>query len=304
MKTLRALSVSVLLVVGWVQIRLEAQQAQQSESQPGAPQQGAAQQGAGQPDAPQPPATPPSGTPPPATGSSSSSSSSAPAAPSERRFSGGIIGSYLGFGQVPGRTFTDDNTVAITTQYQTTGAGDHIGYGLTVQSRIINHFYLNVSGILRQMGYQETTTVSTTTIQVLNGSTFPSTSTTSTHEDTRARLIDIPFLLRYYGTPKRPRSPRWFLELGGTYRFADQIRTSLDSTDAIGDVTCCTTTATVPKHHSAIGETVGAGITFTDEFGIKVTPEFRYTRWAEPIFESLSTTGRANQIEAVISFTF
>jgi hypothetical protein len=205
---------------------------------------------------------------------------------------------------IPGRNTTDDNTTEIMTQYQTTGASERIGYGLTVQARIINHFYLNLSGLLRRIGYQETTTVSTTTISVLNGSTYPSTSMTSTHEDTRSRLIDIPFLVRYYGTGKRPRSPRWFLEAGGTWRLAKDIRTSIDSTDASGTVTCCTTTPAVPKHRSAIGATVGAGIQFMDEFGIKVTPEFRYTRWREPIFENLSTNTSLNQIEGLISITF
>jgi hypothetical protein len=206
---------------------------------------------------------------------------------------------------IPGRNTTDDNTTEISTEYQTTNTSQRIGYGLTVQARITNRFYLDVSGLLRRLGYQETTTVSTTVIAILNGSTYPSTTTTSTHEETNAhRVIDIPFLLRYYGLPKRPRSPRWFLEAGGTWRDATDIHTSMDSTDASGNVTCCTFTPTVPKHSTAIGETVGAGIQFVDEFGIHVVPEFRYTRWVEPIFESLSTTGRLNQIEAVISVTF
>ena len=41
-----------------------------------------------------------------------------------------------------------------------------------------------------------------------------------------------------------------------------------------------------------------------DEFGIKVVPEFRYTRWVNPIFENLTTNTERNQIEAAISLTF
>lgn len=205
---------------------------------------------------------------------------------------------------VPGRNTTDDNTTEISTEYQTSNASERIGYGVTIQARIAGRYYLDVSGLLRRLGYQETTTVSTTTTQVLNGSSYQSTSTTSTHEDTRTRLIDIPFLLRYYGNPKRPRSPRWFLEAGGTWRDANHIRTSMDSTDADGNVTCCTFTPAVPKHRSTVGAVVGAGIQFVDEFGIHVVPEFRYTRWESPIFENLSTTGRLNQIEADLSITF
>jgi Outer membrane protein beta-barrel domain len=205
---------------------------------------------------------------------------------------------------IPGRTSTVDNSTEISTEYQTTGASERIGYGLTVQARITNHFYFDVSGLVRRIGYQETTTISTTTTAILNGSTYPSTSTTSTHEDTRSRLIDIPFLVRYYGTGKRPSSPRWFLEAGGTWRLATDIRTSTDTTNASDVNTCCTFTPAIPKDRSAVGIVVGAGIQLVDEFGIHVVPEFRYTRWRNPIFENLTTNTRDNQIEADISLTF
>jgi hypothetical protein len=280
--------VSVVLVVACAQ----GQQAQPSAQQPGA----------AQPDTQQPPPPP---TPAPSGTSSSSSSSSAPAAPSERRFSGGLTLSVLGFSMIPGRTFTNYTSTELNTQYQTTGASERIGYGLTLQSRVKGHFYLDVSGLLRRMGYQQNTTVSTTVTEVLNGATYPSTTTATTHEDTRTRLIDIPFLVRYYGTGKRAGSPRWFLEAGGTYRLTNDIRTVIDSyTSSSTTVTCCTTTPAVPKDRDAVGAVVGAGIQFTDEFGIHVVPEFRYTRWMEPIFENLSTTTKRNQIEADISITF
>jgi Outer membrane protein beta-barrel domain len=212
--------------------------------------------------------------------------------------------SVLGLSLVKGATSTVDNTTEISTEYQTTGASSRIGYGVTLQARITDHFYVNLSGLLRRMGYQLTTTVSTTTTAVLNGTTYPSTSTTSTHEDTRARLIDIPFVVRYYGTGKRPTSPRWFLEAGGSWRLANDIRTSLDSTDASGTVTCCTFTPTVPQHRSSAGAVVGAGIQFVDEFGIHVVPEVRYTRWLNPTFDNLTTITQRNQVEAAISLTF
>ncbi|HUA22401.1 MAG TPA: hypothetical protein VMB25_26830 [Bryobacteraceae bacterium] len=246
-------------------------------------------------DAPQNPAGAPS---------SSSSSSSAPPAPSERRITGGATLTFLGLPMIGGSTTTVNNTSEISTQYQTSGASERLGYGLTVQGRITEHFYVDVSALLQHIGYQLTTTVATTTTQVLNGTTYPSTTTTSTHEDTRARVIDIPLLVRYYGTPKRPRSPRWFVELGGAWRTANNIRTSIDSTDVNGNLTCCTFTPAVPQHRSTIGEVAGAGITFTDEFGIKVTPEVRYTRWIDEIFDNQSTRTSRNQLEAGISLTF
>lgn len=277
MKTLVALSVSVLVGVCCAEGQ-ETQQVAQNAQQT------------------QPPA--------PSSGSTSSSSSSAPAKKGERRFSGGVTLSVLGFSLIPGRTSTVNTSTELSTQYQTTGASERIGYGLTIQGRITDRFYIDVSGLLRRIGYQETTTVSTTVTEVLNGSTYPSTTTTSTHEDTRARLIDVPLLVRYYGTGKPPRGPRWFLEGGGTWRLLNGIRTSMDSTDSSGTVTCCTFTPAVPAHRNSLGATVGAGLQFTDEFGIHVVPEFRYTRWVHAPFENLTTVTGANEIEADVSLTF
>jgi hypothetical protein len=212
--------------------------------------------------------------------------------------------SVLGFSPVSGSTSTVNTSTVLSTEYQTKGASERIGYGITIQGRITNHFYLDLGALLRRIGYQDTTTVSTTTTAILNGTSYPQTTTTSTHDDTRARLIDIPLLVRYYGSGKRPSSPRWFLEAGGSWRLATDIRTSLDSTDASGNVTCCTFTPDVPKHRSAPGAVVGAGIQFVDEFGIRVVPEVRYTRWFEPVFENLTTRTKDNQLEAAISLTF
>lgn len=277
MKKLVALGVSILFGVGC----LEAQQANQNAQQT------------------PPPATAPS------SGTSSSSSTSAPAPPSERRFTGGILLSVEGFDLVPGRTDTIYTSTALNTVFQTTGASERIGYGLTVQGRVTRRFYVDVSGIFRRIGYQQTTTVNTTVINVLNGTTYPSTSSTIAHEDTRADLIDVPLLVRYYGLGKRgPRSPRWFLEIGGTGRVVTDVRTSIDTTDASGNLTCCTFTPATPAHRDSYGPTVGAGIQFTDEFGIHVAPEVRYTRWQRPVFNNLTTTTAINELEAVVSLTF
>jgi hypothetical protein len=41
-----------------------------------------------------------------------------------------------------------------------------------------------------------------------------------------------------------------------------------------------------------------------DDFGVKLVPEFRYTRWIQPTFDTLSTFSRKNQFEAIVSITF
>jgi hypothetical protein len=52
------------------------------------------------------------------------------------------------------------------------------------------------------------------------------------------------------------------------------------------------------------GLTGGIGAQFVDDFGVKLVPEFRYTRWIQPTFDTLSTFSRKNQFEAIVSITF
>jgi hypothetical protein len=132
----------------------------------------------------------------------------------------------------------------------------------------------------------------------------PTVTTTSTHDDTRGRLLDVPVMVRYFGKSRHVPGPRWFAELGAAWRDATSFRTSMDSTDATGVVTCCTAEPTVPTHRSALGYVVGAGLQFIDPFGIRVVPEVRYTRWKDEIFSNLSTHTQQNQLEANITLSF
>jgi hypothetical protein len=221
-----------------------------------------------------------------------------------RRITGGLTLSVLGFSLIPGKTGTVDNSSTVSTEYQTQGGSSRIGYGLTGQFRITNHFSVDLSALYRRIGYQFTTTITTTTTSILNGVTSSTTSTTDTHEDTHSRLFDFPLTVRYYSGAKHPNGPRWFAEVGGAWRWANGIRTSTDTTDAAGVNTCCTFTPTTPAHNSAIGLVAGVGLQFIDPFGIHVVPEVRYTRWIDQIFENQTTHTFQNQLEASISLTF
>jgi hypothetical protein len=281
LKTLAVLNVCLLLCLCCA----EGQEAQPSPAPQG--------------QTPAPPASAPS------TGTSSSSSSQAlDTAETGRRITGGLTLSVLGFSLVPGSTSTVNNSSTVSTQYQTQGASERIGYGLTGQVRITGHFAVDLSALYRRIGYQFEDTVSTTTTTVLNGTTSSTTATTITHQDTRARLFDFPLEVRYYSGSKRPNGPRWFVEVGGAWRWSNGIRTSTDTTDTAGVNACCTNTPTVPAHSSSIGLVAGAGLQFIDPFGIHVVPEVRYTRWIDPIFDNLTTNTQRNQLDASISLTF
>ncbi len=68
-----------------------------------------------------------------------------------------------------------------------------------------------------------------------------------THQDVHAHFFDFPLTVRYYSGSKRPNGPRWFAEAGGAWRWATDVRTSTDTTDADGVNTCCTFTPVVPR---------------------------------------------------------
>jgi hypothetical protein len=170
--------------------------------------------------------------------------------------------------------------------------------------RITGHFAVDVSALYRRIGFQFTDTISTTTTTVLNGVISSTASTTDTHQDTNAHLIEIPLVVRYYSGARRPNGPRWFIEAGGAWRMALGVRTSTDTTDADDVNTCCTFTPVVPQHRSGIGMVAGAGLQFIDPFGIHVVPEVRYTRWIDQVFDYESTHTTQNQLDASISLTF
>jgi len=110
--------------------------------------------------------------------------------------------------------------------------------------------------------------------------------------------------LRYYSSARRPNGPRWFVEVGGAWRWSNGIRTSIDTTDTTGTLTCCTTTPTVPAHRSTIGMIAGGGLQFIDPVGVHIVPEVRYTRWIDQIFDNATTHTTQNQLDASISLTF
>jgi len=250
-------------------------------------------------------------TPPPPGGTltvpnaGASSSSTAPGPNTYvHRVEGGLTLSVLGFSTLQGGDFTVNTSPSLMTEYQTTNASQRIGYGVTAQVAITDHFAIALQGIFRRVGYKLDTTVTTTTTSATNGIVTTTPTTTSTHDDTRADFIDIPLMLRYFNKDRHTPGFRWFAEGGGAFREAIELRTSESSTDASGNVTCCATLATTRKYQDAKGVTAGGGFQFVDDFGIHVQPEVRYTRWLDPIFDTLSTDTRRNEVAAGLTLSF
>jgi hypothetical protein len=227
---------------------------------------------------------------PPASSTSTSSSADQNKGNFVRSFSAGLTLSVLGFSPIGGGSSSVNTSATVVTQYNTTGASERIGYGITAQAALTDHFAISAGAFLHKVGYQFTTTVTTTTNVLQGGIVIPITSTTSSHEDTRARLLDIPVVLRYYGKGRHTPGPRWFVEGGGAWRDVRNIKTSVDTADINGVVSCCTFTPAQPAHRNARGIVGGTGLQLIDPLGIRVIPEFRYTRWLTDTFSNLTTS--------------
>lgn len=205
-----------------------------------------------------------------------------------------------------------DNTVAsnpnattsLSTDNNAKGVSSRIGYGITAQVAITDHFAVAVGGYLRRLGYDLTTTITTNTTSFINGNSTTTTTTTSSAQSARARAIDVPFMLRYYGKGRHTPGARWFVEGGGAWRDINHLTSSISSTDSTGTVSCCKTNTVQPTHRTSKGIVGGAGAQFIDPFGIRVVPEVRYTRWLDQTFESVTTHTQRNQVEIALSLTF
>ncbi|MCX6625923.1 MAG: hypothetical protein NTY38_33640 [Acidobacteria bacterium] len=248
----------------------------------------------------------------PAPSSPSSDSSSSPAKKKAafkeedyvRRFSIGATVSIMGLAAIRKDSTTASTTptsaTTVDNSWNTTGKSQRIGYGLTGQVAITDHFAVSVSGIIRKIGYTMDTTSTTTTIKGLSYTI----NSVSSHEDTRARLFDFPATLRYYNKNRHDPGPRVFIELGGALRKVNHITTSISNTANDGTLTCCTVTPARPAHSTVRGAVGGFGVHLIDPVGIRVIPEIRYTRWMNDTFHSNSTRMQRNQIEAILSLSF
>ena len=220
-----------------------------------------------------------------------------------RRFSAGVTLSVLGLSLVPKG---NDNAVTtsppVDSAYSSDDASQRIGYGLSAQVAVTERFAVNAGLLMRRLGY-------TRESDIYEGVDNPTTTKddrthTVMHQDTRAKLIDVPVLVRYYGKDRTEEGSRWFFEGGIARRQVSQIRSSTAKTVNSGDVECCEDTPAQPAQRSITGLVVGFGGQVIDPVGIRVVPEVRYTRWRGRTFDAMSTSTRVDQVEIMLSLTF
>ena len=183
-----------------------------------------------------------------------------------------------------------------------TGPYQRMGYGATAQLMLTGRLGVNASLFMRRIGYKFNSDIFTGTDNPLT--TADERTHTVMNNDTRAKLYDLPVVVRFYGKDRHEAGTRWFAEFGGSIRRVSNIRTAIDTTINDGTLTCCDNTPTKPAKRNVHGLVGGAGLQFIDPLGIRVVPEVRYTRWMGETFNSIATITRRNQVEAMISLTF
>jgi hypothetical protein len=136
-----------------------------------------------------------------------------------------------------------------------------------------------------------------------NSSTFlDERAKSQINEDTSARYLDIPILMRHYNKARTESGPRWFVEFGPQMRMASRVRMSRDTVPPKGSR--FQDNIPLPYKKNTIGFSGGIGGQFIDDFGIRAIPEVRYTYWLNKPFDSVNGKTRVHQVEVVLTFAF
>lgn len=219
-----------------------------------------------------------------------------------RRFSGGLTADFTPWdlmkgGDFSGVVFPGPKDV----QSQSAPNSKWYAAGVAIQVTVSSRFAIAINAIVRQAGFL-------IQANVIEGIDLPNTTPDErkyyiASEDTKAYYLDLPLLVRWYSKSHRKDGRRWFLEGGGTMRNVWNIKTSITTEDVDG-VKCCINTPTEPHKQNALGATAGAGLHFVDDFGIRIIPEVRYTRWFNETFQKYGVRSRRDQVEFMITIGF
>lgn len=219
-----------------------------------------------------------------------------------RLWFGGVV-SYSPLTSMHGGTQEPSSTTTL----QANSGSRPIGVGFTFHAALFGKFSLDVNAIHRRADYNLSTAVvgATTTT-----STTKTTVTNITYERSDMTYWDLPLLLEF-----QPEH-RWYYEGGTALRYLSDIQSwrfqrssSAVTTISSGSVsttntdTCCNETpASATKN--VVGLVAEAGVHFREAFGLKVTPEVRYTRWLSNNIASGPAQSARNQIEILLGIAF
>lgn len=175
-----------------------------------------------------------------------------------------------------------------------------LGYGVTAEVQITTSFGIAADLLYHKVRYEMLNNIR---VGVRNpASTIDTRPVVQIREKTRAQFIDLPVIVRWRPTDEYGDPARWFLGLGPTVRQARNVRTTNEQTQPRIDNPFNNNVAPFTKH--IYGATVAAGITAKDDFGIRITPEVRYTRWVGQNFSNFAARTNRHQLQVLIGITF
>ena len=179
-------------------------------------------------------------------------------------------------------------------------AAKPVTVGPSLVFRINNTWGVGVDAMYKNAGYDAF--VLTQTIVAEDDSTDP-VLYGYTNERTRATFWDVPVLLRYTRYQQKGWKPRTTGMLGVSTRFATGIESYREDVNKSANV-YQTSQPITPAYRTSPGATVGLGVEWKDEIGVKVSIEGRYTRWQRDVFKNGPTSSTRNMVEVMVGFSF
>jgi hypothetical protein len=166
-----------------------------------------------------------------------------------------------------------------------------IAFGPSLEFRVSRRFTLSGEFLYHRLNYTQTSTI-----------TVDGNITTITGQ-TRATLWDAPMMVRYRGLAETGFLSHIYFAGGGAVRNVAHIQSS-NQTSYPDGATSSNNIATAPSTRNLPGAVLGMGLRFMDDFGVKLTPELRFTRWMGETFASNSTRSRRDELLIGIALTF
>jgi hypothetical protein len=162
------------------------------------------------------------------------------------------------------------------------------GGGATIGFSFKRRFGLDIDFLFRQMRFGVQTVDA-------DGNTINAT--------THARYYDLPIMFRYNYFGASGFRSHLYAKAGLVMRKTANASVTRDVYDSDGNVT---STKQRPQiaHSNAKGAVAAAGMRFRDDFGILVTPEFRYTYWFAQPFNVAPVVSKRDQMEVSIGFSW
>ncbi len=185
--------------------------------------------------------------------------------------------------------------------FVTTSHSNAIGGGVALEIHLSRKTTFRAEALYNRLRYDKVTDI------YWGGDDATTNNDERTHmnrvERTKARLLDVPLMVQFRSFGDEGLRSHMYVALGGVVRNVSVIRTTDETTFPDSSKTSAPGRV-VPSKRNLLGATIGLGFHFTDDYGIKSTPEIRYTRWGGSTFASDSTQSPRNQLEFGIGFTF